>query len=346
MQKNKKSFKLLVWLILVVAVLAFCFVPTHYYIEGAGTAEPTKQYVKVAGKHDQSKGRFLLTTVGIVGPATSFQLLLSKTQPFTEIMSRSELMGDEDSKEYDQIQKYYMDSSINNAVEAAYKKAKQPYTTKYLGVYVMSILDQSTFKSALAVGDTITAINQKRFKSADGFVKYVQGLKIGQNVTIDYQHNGQAKQVTHRLIKLPKSHYAGLGITLTDHSEIETKTPVKIDAGEIGGPSAGLMFTLQIYQQLTQQNLLKGRQIAGTGTIAPDGSVGPIGGIDKKVLVASQEGATVFFAPDDPVTKAILKVDPDYQNNYAIAKAAAKKIHSKMKIVPVKSLDDALNYLK
>ena len=56
--------------------------------------------------------------------------------------------------------------------------------------------------------------------------------------------------------------------------------------------------------------------------------------------------ATVFFAPNDPVTKAILKVDPDYQNNYTIAKNAAKKIHTKMKIVPVKTLDDALTYLK
>ncbi len=147
------------------------------------------------------------------------------------------------------------------------------------------------------------------------------------------------------MIKLPKSRYAGLGITLTDHSKIVTKVPVKIDAGEIGGPSAGLMFTLQIYNQLTKQNLTGGRKISGTGTMDPDGTVGPIGGIDKKVLIASQEGAKVFFAPDDPVTKAILKVEPHYQNNYAIAKAAAKKIGTKMKIVPVKNLDDALDYL-
>ncbi|KRL58459.1 SepM family pheromone-processing serine protease [Latilactobacillus fuchuensis] len=346
MPKKKRGFKRFIWPLVILLLLAFCLVPTHYYIEGAGTAEPTKQFVTVAGKHDQQRGRFLLTTVGIQGPATGLQLLLSKTQPFTEIMSRAELMGDEDSKDYDQIQKYYMDSSINSAVEAAYKKAEKPYTTKYMGVYVMSILEQSTFKKQLAVGDTITAINQKQFKSANGFVKYVQGLKVGQKVTIAYQHNGHAKKATQRLMKLPKTHYAGLGITLTDHSEIETETPVKIDAGEIGGPSAGLMFTLQIYSQLTNQSLLTGRTIAGTGTIAPDGTVGPIGGIDKKVLVASQEGATVFFAPDDPVTKAILKVEPDYQNNYAIAKAAAKKIKTKMKIVPVKTLDDALNYLK
>ncbi|EHE85582.1 peptidase S16 [Latilactobacillus curvatus] len=345
MNKNKRLLKHLLWIVGLIVVFAFCFIPTHYYVEGVGSAENTNQFVKVNGQRDQHKGHFMLTTVGIQGPVTGLQLLLSKTQPFTEIISRDELMGDDDTEAYDQIQKYYMESSINFAIEAAYQKAHQEYHTQYLGVYVMSILDNSAFKKDLAIGDTITAIDQHQFKSANKFVKYVQGLKVNQKVTISYEHNGQRKTATRKLIKLPKSRYAGLGITLTDHSKIVTKVPVKIDAGEIGGPSAGLMFTLQIYNQLTKQNLTGGRKISGTGTMDPDGTVGPIGGIDKKVLIASQEGAKVFFAPDDPVTKAILKVEPHYQNNYAIAKAAAKKIGTKMKIVPVKNLDDALDYL-
>ncbi|ASN12663.1 SepM family pheromone-processing serine protease [Latilactobacillus sakei] len=346
MPKNKKLTKRLIVIVVLIIVAVVCLMPTGYYIEGAGTAENTSQYVKVDGKHDHQKGHFMLTTVGVRGPVTPLQLLLSKTQPFTEIESRDELMGNEDTEAYEQIQKYYMDSSINAAVEAAYKKADKAYHTKYLGVYVMSMLGNSTFKDDLAVGDTITAIDHHQFKNANAFVKYVQGLKVGQKVTVSYDHGQKHQTATHRLIKLPRTHHPGLGITLTDHSKIETDIPVKIDAGDIGGPSAGLMFTLQVYNQLTKQNLQKGRTIAGTGTMVADGTVGAIGGIDKKVLVASQEGATVFFAPNDPVTKAILKVDPDYQNNYAIAKNAAKKIHTKMKIVPVKTLDDALTYLK
>ncbi|KRM23839.1 SepM family pheromone-processing serine protease [Latilactobacillus graminis] len=345
MNKNKRLLRHLILVMILIIGLAFCLVPTHYYVEGVGSAENTSQFVKVGGQRDRHQGHFMLTTVGIQGPVTGLQLLLSKAQPFTEIISHDELMGDDDTAAYDQIQKYYMESSINAAIEAAYQKAHQAYHTKYLGVYVMSILEQSTFKKDLSIGDTITAIDQHQFKSANKFVKYVQGLKVNQPVTISYEHRGHHQTATHRLIKLPKSRYAGLGITLTDHSKVVTKIPVKINAGEIGGPSAGLMFTLQVYNQLTQRNLTSGRKIAGTGTMDSGGNVGPIGGIDKKVLIASREGAKVFFAPDDPVTKAILKVEPHYQNNYAIAKAAAKKIGTKMKIVPVKTLDDALNYL-
>ncbi len=61
-----------------------------------------------------------------------------------------------------------------------------------------------------------------------------------------------------------------------------TQPQISVDPGQIGGPSGGLMFSLQIYSQLTGQDIRHGRKIAGTGTINPDGSVGEIGGIDKK----------------------------------------------------------------
>jgi Predicted secreted protein containing a PDZ domain len=154
------------------------------------------------------------------------------------------------------------------------------------------------------------------------------------------------KSASGKLVKLPSLKRYGLGITLTDNTEAVGNPPTKINAGNIGGPSAGLMFTLQVYSQVANKNLKAGRTIAGTGTIDPDGTVGPIGGIEKKVYAASEEGATIFLAPDDPVTKEIKKYDPHYVNNYHLALRAAKKLHTKMKIVPVKSLNDAINYLE
>ena len=78
---------------------------------------------------------------------------------------------------------------------------------------------------------------------------------------------------------------------------------VKIDSHEIGGPSAGLMFTLEIYNQLVEDDLTRGHEIAGTGTINEKGEVGPIGGIQQKVVAASDAGAEVFFAPNEKVRK-------------------------------------------
>ena len=77
-----------------------------------------------------------------------------------------------------------------------------------------------------------------------------------------------------------------------------------------------------------------------------DGTVGRIGGIEKKVVSADKEGVDIFFAPDDEITKEMLEYNPSITSNYEVAAETAKDIESDMKVVPVKTIDDALNYLK
>ena len=72
---------------------------------------------------------------------------------------------------------------------------------------------------------------------------------------------------------------------------------ITLDVKETGGPSGGMIFTLGVIEELTPQDLLKGRKVAGTGTIDPSGNVGPIGGIDEKLIAAHRVGATIFLAP-------------------------------------------------
>ena len=106
---------------------------------------------------------------------------------------------------------------------------------------------------------------------------------MNQKVTVQFIQDGKAKEATGKLIELPTDKKAGIGIGLTDHTEIDSSIPVSIEAGDIGGPSAGLMFTLQTYEQLSHKDLRKGHEIAGTGTMNSQGIVGRIGGIDKKL---------------------------------------------------------------
>ena len=129
----------------------------------------------------------------------------------------------------------------------------------------------------------------------------------------------------------------GIGIQLVTNEEIETVPPVKIKSGNIGGPSAGLMFSLEIYNQLTEEDITKGHYIAGTGEIDYDGRVKRIGGIDKKVVAADKEGIEIFFAPNEEGAS---------DSNYQEAKATAEKIKTDMKIIPVDTFDDALTYLE
>ena len=72
---------------------------------------------------------------------------------------------------------------------------------------------------------------------------------------------------------------------------------ITLDVKDTGGPSGGMIFTLGVIEELTPQDLLKGRKVAGTGTIDLTGKVGPIGGIDEKLIAAKRAGATIFLAP-------------------------------------------------
>ncbi len=164
-------------------------------------------------------------------------------------------MGSDSSAEYDQLQTYYMKSAANNAVAAAFKAAKQPVKTEHRGIYVMSVLPQSPFKGKLALGDTITKLNGKSYQTADAYVNAIKSKKVGTNITLTYQHKGQTKQATAKLIRLPQTKRAGIGITLTENTAVTSDPKVTIDAGNIGGPSAGTMFALQIYTQITHQDL-------------------------------------------------------------------------------------------
>lgn len=332
--------------ILILVLLAANFVPlNNWFIEMPGSAEPLAQYVKVDGKRDTAKGSFSLTTVGIA-QATAMQLLLSKTRPYEDIVSRNDVMGGEDNATFDRVQQYYMTSAINNAIAVAYKAAHEQYTIHYLGIYVLAVESKSAFAGKLQVGDTITKVNGRHFNASTGYINYIRQHKVGDTVTLTYTRGSKTLTASSKLYRLAQTKKPGIGITLTDRTKVTTKIPVSANVAQIGGPSAGLMFSLQIYDQLTGSKLRQGRHIAGTGEIAPDGTVGQIGGPEKKVYIAAKEGATIFFAPHTKVTKAIKKLDPGFEDNYAVAKKAAEDSHLKITVVPVEKFGDAVKYLQ
>ena len=119
-----------------------------------------------------------------------------------------------------------------------------------------------------------------------------------------------------------------IGILLRDNEPI-VEFPIEIDTDSqnIGGPSAGLMFTLEIINQLTEDDITDGLRIAGTGTIRRDGTVGPIGGVKQKVFGAIDAGATVVFIPAANYEDALLAAGDD------------------ITVVRVETIDDPLNFL-
>lgn len=343
--KNKFSKKWFSLLLLTLVIFASVFLPLPYYIEKPGSTIDLSDVITVNQKTTDEAGSFSLTSVG-VQQASLVTALKAKVSSYEDLMTKEEFLAGADSKEYEQMQNYYMKSSQNAAISQALKLADRPYKFSYEGVYVMSILADSNFKNKINIGDTVTAVDGHSFKNNQAFMNYVQAKNIDDEVNITVLQDSKEKTVNGELIKLPKTNKAGIGITLVDHTEVESKDKIEFKTDNIGGPSAGLMFTLEIYDQLTKRNLTQGKKIAGTGTIDDKGAIGRIGGIDKKVVSADKKGVEIFFAPDDKLSAAEKKIDPKALSNYQEAKQTARQIDSKMKIVPVKTLTDALDYLE
>lgn len=337
--------KYLSFIFVAILIVGSVIVPLPYYIEVPGSAENVREFVTVDGKRDKEEGSYMLTTVGI-RRGTAASLLTSHFMPFQEVISKKSLMGESSGKEYDILTSFQMDSSENMAKKVALDLADLPYEMDYQGVYVIGLTDNSDFKNKLELGDIIKKIDGKDFSSTEKFMKYIKEQKIGKEIEITYQRDGETLKTAGKLSESPIDKKTAIGITLIDQTELKSSTEIEIDAGDIGGPSAGLMFTLETYQLLMKKDLRKGREIAGTGTINSDGSVGSIGGIDKKVVAADNAGATIFFAPAEEYSAEIKKEYPDLKTNYEEAVEAAKKIKTKMKIIPVKSVQDVIEFLE
>ena len=170
--------------------------------------------------------------------------------------------------------------------------------------------------------------------------------KLGDEVLLSVERDDKLRDVTITLKEIPGGEgRAGLGVQFEEDREIITDPEVEFQTSNIGGPSAGLMFTLEIMNQLLDEDMTKGYSIAGTGEMLEDGTVGRIGGADFKVIAAARKDIEIFFAPADDLPEEVKEKNPGILTNYEEAVKMAEKIGTKMKIVPVKTIDDALDYL-
>ncbi|MGX4686504.1 SepM family pheromone-processing serine protease [Vagococcus sp. JNUCC 83] len=331
--KNKSFYLKILGVLVVVLVLIF---PLPYYIESPGSADKLNDIITVDGKKDTEKGSFMMTTVQ-VQKANVLTALLSKFDKNAELVPKQDILGDSKSGEYDRIQEYNMENSKNEAIQIALELADIPYKRIYKGIYVLSVADYSSFYKKLEVGDLITKLNNQTVLESDNFISELKKMSVDDTVKIGYKRDDKEENVEGHIIKLPKLNRPGIGVTVVDQTSIETDKKIEFDTQGVSGPSAGLMFSLELYSMLSHKDLKKGRNIAGTGTINDQGEVGDIGGIDKKVVAAEKAGATIFFAPNN---------ESDGKTNYEVAKESAKKNKLNLTIVPVKTIQDAINYLE
>ena len=142
-------------------------------------------------------------------------------------------------------------------------------------------------------GDIITAVDGKKLTCRADAGTLIRARKPGAPVRLTVDRHGTTRQFLMKTTDVRGNAVVGVGVDETYKFPFQ----VKINIGNIGGPSAGLMFALGIMDKLTPHGLTGGRFIAGTGEISANGTVSPIGGIQQKMAGARAAGATVFLTP-------------------------------------------------
>ncbi|SIS61310.1 SepM family pheromone-processing serine protease [Salimicrobium salexigens] len=335
MSPNRKTIIAIVITALITAVLFSYQLP--YYVYKPGTAEALDPVIEVDGGYASEGDMHLVTIRG--GQATAVQWLLTQFRPYYELMPLDEVRPEGVSEqEYFHAQLQMMETSQEAAQVVAYEAAGKQIDIQYDGVYVMQLVKGMPAADRLQSGDRIVEVDGQEVKESSDLINYVENKKAGESVSLLIEREKGTLTREVELAPFPDNEEkVGIGISLVTDRSVEVDPEVSVESGEIGGPSAGLMFSLEIYDQLTEYDLTSGKEIAGTGEINYDGEVGKIGGIDKKVVAADEEGASVFFAPNEEGAE---------DSNYKIAAQTAEDIGTDMEIVPVDTFQEAVDYLK
>lgn len=170
-------------------------------------------------------------------------------------------------------------------------------------VTVESVEEKGPSAGKLERGDAIDMVNNVEVPDLKAFQDVVKDTKPGEQIVIDYRRkNGGVGTATITLGKHPEKDQGYLGIGVLDAPW--APFDIEFNLANIGGPSAGLMFSLAVVDKLTTGELNDGKFVAGTGTIDAEGKVGSIGGITHKMLAAREAGATVFLVPAENCAEA------------------------------------------
>lgn len=341
-----KRLGVIALLLLVLAVIVMY--PLDSYISRPGSAYNIAPLVEIEEGKDEAMidGSFSLMTITL-GKATPLTYVMSYfSDEMTLLPANNVRMPDEDEAEYNLRQQRLMDNSQFNAITVAYAYADLPMTITHNGIVIMKVLEDGAAYKKLKLGDVVEKVNGTLLTEEGQFESLIANQEKGDEVQLDIKRDDQVITETILLDEIPNAEgRVGLGIQYEEDLTVETEPKVDIFTENIGGPSAGFMFTMEIINRVTEEDLTKGYQIAGTGEMLADGRIGRIGGADFKVIAAAKDGMEIFFAPDDEITDEMRTYNPHIESNYEEAKRTAEAIGTDMKIVPVKTIDDAVHYL-
>jgi Lon-like protease len=300
---------LLSFLIVIVLALLGGFVPVPYVALGPGPTYDTlsnvngTQVVQVEGTQTYpTSGQLRMTTVSLKREISLFSAFGLWMSGRYALAPREEYIKPGQTEEEVQKQNVQMFQDSQSEAEVA--------AMRYLGhptkVVVSQVTQGAPADKIIEPGDRLLRVNGKPIAQQEDVFAAVQETRPGQTIEVVLQRNGQERTVSLTLGKSDDREQGFMGLSGVDRADVPFKTTIHLQ--DVGGPSAGLIFSLAIVDRMTPGDLANGQPIAGTGEIDVKGTVGPIGGIGFKLVAASEDGAKTFLVPADNCAEA--KADP------------------------------------
>jgi PDZ domain-containing protein len=274
------------------------------------------------GQTSASAGQLRLTTVNVQSQVELVWAISSWFSKKDAVVPRELIYPpDQTEKQVEQQNAQEWTESQQSAVTVALTKLGYPVQT-----VVKSVTSGGAATGLLRADDVLTAVNGTKVTDPTKLTSLIQAKPVGTVLAVDYIRAGKpgTVKITTAAIGTDKTPRLGIEITTKQPSPYD----ISIDLDKIGGPSAGLMFTLGILDKLEPADLTGGKIIAGTGTIDDGGNVGPIGGIPQKLVGAKSAGAQIFLVPKDNCAEALKNAVPG------------------LPMAEVANVDDALTALK
>lgn len=277
------------------ATLAICLylVDLPLFVEAPGTAKSVLSLIDIDGAETyDSRGKLLLTTVN-VGRSNAFDAIRAWLDDDVELVPERDLIpSGQTERQYDQVQVSLMDQSKISAVAVALRRLTDYPRDHREGVIVHAVVAGTPAEGELFVGDLISEIDGDPLSGLADLRRRIEDAHGSQiELSVEPLEGGQSRSVSLR----PVSGDDGpvIGISALENFPFD----ISISSGQIGGPSAGLLWALGVADLLDPVDLTDGVVVAGTGTVDLDGAVGAIGGIELKIVAAARAGADLFLLP-------------------------------------------------
>lgn len=319
----------------VVVIVLGLLIPLPYYILSPGTSRPTETLISVTGAETfENSGEVDFLTVSL-RKATPVELFAAWVNPDLDVTPEEKILGKQTVDENRELNIRLMADSKDAAQYQALNRLGYAIESKGTGAVVASVVDGGPSAGLLVPGDVITRINDQEISYSQQLISVVSASAPGATLSLSVEPFDElisgARPARDVQVVLgtrtgdPSKGFLGVS-TFTRDLSFNFPVQVSIDSGRVGGPSAGLAFTLGILDVMTPGSLTGGLRISSTGTMSLDGSVGPVGGVHQKVMASRRAGIDLMFVPASEIEEA-------------------RRFAGDLRVEPVETLDQALEIL-